>query len=121
MSLPIASDRVAAIYRDAMRLAEAARGYFDRDGATARAALSPEARTMLAAESVRITARLLATVSWVLIQQEIAAGNRNALTGLLASAIEAPPLRTDLPPAALQIAAATRALYDQMRAFSEEH
>jgi len=100
-----------------MRLAEAARGYFDRDGVAARAQLSPEARTALAAESLRVTARLLAVVSWVLTQQEVAAGNRSVGIPLLATAIEAPPLALDLPPAALQIAEGTRQLYAQMRAF----
>lgn len=119
MSVVVAADRVKAIYRDAMRLAEAARGYFDRDGAAARAALTPDQRTALAAESVRVTARLLEIVSWVLTQQEVAAGNGGGRINILSNPIAAPALASDLPEPARAIADSTRRLYDDVRALSQ--
>lgn len=57
------------LYADAMRLGDAARGYFDGDGIAARAKLRPEARAAVAAESLRVTTRLLEVVSVLLAGQ----------------------------------------------------
>ena len=113
MSLPIAADRIEAMYRDAIQLAEASRGYFERDGAMARAALSPEARIEVATESVRITARLLHVVTWLLRHQDPVAGDASAPA--LAEIIAAPPFSTAFPEAGRRIAVAVRELYDRIQ------
>jgi len=119
MTTAVAADRVASIYRDTMRLAEAARGYFDRDGVEARTAMTPELRAAIATESVRVTARLLAVVSWVLTQQEMAAGNAIGRSNILDNVIDEPPLSGKLPEPARRIAESTRALYADVRSLAQ--
>ena len=65
---------VDPIYAEALKLADAARGYYDGPGVAERAALSSAARTASALESLRITTRLIAIVSWGLLQQAIRNG-----------------------------------------------
>lgn len=115
MAVLIATDRVSTLYRESMRLAEAARCYFDRDGVGARDALRVETRTAVAAESVRVTARLLEIVSWLLVQQAISSGDGEGSERLIDNAIDAPPLALDFPEPGRSIALAVRALYDEVR------
>ena len=114
-SSPVATDRITALYREAMRLAEAARCYFDRDGVEVREQLNPQSRAAVAAESVRITARLLEVVSWLLVQQAIASGDGAGSVRLVDNHVDAPPLTTDFPEPGRRIAVAVRALYDEVR------
>ena len=65
---------VDPIYAEALKLADAARGYFDGPGIAERAQLLDTARTATALESLRITTRLIAIVSWGLLQQAIRNG-----------------------------------------------
>jgi regulator of CtrA degradation len=69
-----ASDSVDQIYAEAQRLADAARGYFDGPGVGHRAALDAQGRTVFATESLAITARLIAIISWGLLRQAVMAG-----------------------------------------------
>lgn len=114
-AVPVAPDRVAILYRESMRLAEAARCYFDRDGVAVRSRLRPETRAAVAAESLRISARLLEIVSWLLVQQAIASGDGAGSARLVDNDVAAPPLPADFPEPARIIAAATRALYGEVR------
>ena len=112
---PVAADRIATLYRDAMRLAEAARGYFDRDGSAARQALAPEARTAVATESIRVTARLLTVISWLLQQQDIIASGDHQPIHWPAETIASPPFPTGFPEAGQRIILAVRVLYDDVQ------
>lgn len=69
-----AATLVDPIYAEALKLADAARGYFDGPGIAERAALPAAARTATALESLRITTRLIGIVSWGLMQQAIRNG-----------------------------------------------
>jgi hypothetical protein len=55
-----------ALYREAIALADQARGWFDGPGIAWRAALPVAARTAVAVESLAITARLMAVIAWLL-------------------------------------------------------
>ena len=54
-----------ALYRDALRLADQARGWFDGAGRTRRNSLDPAAQASVATESLRVTARLAAAMAWL--------------------------------------------------------
>ncbi len=64
----MASDpaRLDALYREAVMLADAARGWFDGPGKPWAAAQPPAARARIAAESLAITARLMRAIAWTL-------------------------------------------------------
>ena len=55
-----------ALYREAVDLADRARGWFDGPGIAWRAALPIDAQAHAATESLAITARLMAAMSWLL-------------------------------------------------------
>ena len=106
---------VDPIYAEALKLADAARQYFDGPGIAERAALPTAARTATALESLRITARLIKLVSWGLMHQavrnrEIAAATANAADRALA-APDADTALDRLPPRARSLAVASRDLY----------
>lgn len=69
-----ASHSVDHLYAEAQRLADAARGYFDGPGVGDRSGLDALARAAFATESLAITARLIAIVSWGLLRQAVTAG-----------------------------------------------
>ena len=112
-----AAAQIDPIYAEALKLADAARSYFDGPGIAERAALPTIARTATALESLRITARLIAIVSWGLLQQAV----RN---GEVARAVAAAPDRRlpeadadtgydSLPPRARSLAIASRDLFNR--------
>lgn len=94
---------IDAVYREALVLADQARGWFDTAGQARRVGLSAEAQAGFATESLRVTARLAAVMAWLID------GGRAPLPSWLAE--PPPPL-----PAALagttggQIALASRRL-----------
>lgn len=55
-----------ALYKEAVDLADRARGWFDGPGIAWRAALPVDAQALVATESLAITARLMAVMSWLL-------------------------------------------------------
>ena len=54
------------LYREAVDLADRARAWFDGPGVAWRAALPVDAQARAATESLAITARLMAVMSWLL-------------------------------------------------------
>jgi regulator of CtrA degradation len=70
----------AAIYTEAMLLADEARSYFDDAGRDDRSTLEPFARVGFACESLKVTTRIMHIVAWLLTQRAIESGeipNRN--------------------------------------------
>jgi len=71
------ADRVAnsaqfkALYSDGMALVEETATYLDGDGRTASKALPRIAAVLYAAESMRLTTRLMQMASWLLLQRAV--------------------------------------------------
>jgi hypothetical protein len=84
------------LYRDTLACGEAARGWFDGPGLAWRAGQPPAAQAAAALESLGVTARLLAVMTWLLDPSH--AGTRARLTPLVHR--EALPFADDHPLAA---------------------
>ncbi len=65
----ISSDRFKPLYSDGMRLVEEAAAYLDGEGRVEAKRLSRLAATLYAAESMRLTTRLMQIASWLLLQR----------------------------------------------------
>lgn len=65
----IFTDRFKPLYADGMRLVEEAAAYLDGDGRKDAKGLSRLAATLYAAESMRLTTRLMQIASWLLLQR----------------------------------------------------
>lgn len=65
---------IEGLYREAMALAEAARGYFDEVGRSERDGLDPVARVAFSCESLKVTTRLMHVIAWILTQRAVEAG-----------------------------------------------
>ena len=107
---------VDPIYAEALKLADAARGYFDGPGIAERAQLPDAARTATALESLRITTRLIAIVSWGLLQQAIRNGEVAAQADRGLSAPDADVALDLLPARARGLAVASRDLFARAHA-----
>ena len=75
---PITPMLVESLYLEAMTLADEARRYFDREGATDRGKLDPVARVAFSCESLKVTTRLMHVVSWLLVRKAVQAGELDA-------------------------------------------
>lgn len=117
-AMPAAGPDIDALYRDAIRLAEATRGWIDGPGRPWRAALPPAARAAVATQSLAITARLMAIIAWSIDpahtdpDPDPAAAPRWPHTGFACIA----GLPEASPP--LQFAEATRRLSDRVAALA---
>lgn len=60
---------VDSLYVEAMVMADEARAYFDRAGATDREALQPIGRITFSCESLKVTTRLMHVIAWLLAQR----------------------------------------------------
>jgi regulator of CtrA degradation len=69
---------VAALYTEAMVLADEARAYFDRFGREERDALDPITRVGFSCESLKVTTRLMHIIAWLLTQRAVEAGELSA-------------------------------------------
>ncbi len=65
----IFSDRFKPLYSDGMKLVEEAAAYLDGEGRVEAKKLSRIAATLYAAESMRLTTRLMQIASWLLLQR----------------------------------------------------
>ena len=65
----IFSDRFKPLYSDGMKLVEEAAAYLDGEGRAEAKKLSRIAATLYAAESMRLTTRLMQIASWLLLQR----------------------------------------------------
>lgn len=62
------------IYREGMDLVEEAAAYLDGEGRMASRSMGPEAATLYASESMRLTTRLMQLASWLLLQRAANSG-----------------------------------------------
>lgn len=125
---PITAKLVAALYTEAMLLADEARSYFDSEGQLERAALDPVLRVAYSCESLRVTTRLMHVVSWLLVRKAVSAGEMTEAEG------EAPERRLgragdteldstrlgQLPPRAREIIEASRDLYERVKRLDDQ-
>ena len=68
------SQRFKPLYSQGMQLVEEAATYLDGDGRAAAKGLSRVASTLYAAESMRLTTRLMQVASWLLLQRAANSG-----------------------------------------------
>ena len=125
---PITAKLVAALYTEAMLLADEARSYFDSEGQLERAALDPVLRVAYSCESLRVTTRLMHVVSWLLVRKAVSAGEMTEAES------EAPERRLgragdteldstrlgQLPPRAREIIEASRDLYERVKRLDDQ-
>lgn len=69
-----ASDHFRTLYDDGMALVEEAAAYLDGEGRAAARALTRRGATLYAAESMRLTTRLMQIASWLLLQRAANSG-----------------------------------------------
>ncbi|MGB3723083.1 MAG: DUF1465 family protein [Pacificimonas sp.] len=114
---------VDSLYTEAMVLADEARAYFDQDGKADREALGPIERVQFSCESLRVTTRLMHTVSWLLNRKAVAAGELSKEEGnhpdrRLGAAGEAAAddaVMAELPERARKIIDSSRDLYERVK------
>jgi len=70
----IFSDSFKPLYSEGMSLVEETAEYLDRDGRAQAKGLSRAAATLYAAESMRLTTRLMQIASWLLLQRAANSG-----------------------------------------------
>ena len=118
---------VDSLYVEAMALADAARNYFDNAGKADRERLGPIERVQFSCESLRVTTRLMHTVSWLLNRKAVAAGELSEeegqqperRLGRAGEAIADPEILAALPEQALRIIEASRDLYERVKRLDE--
>lgn len=119
---------VDALYAEAMLLADRARSYFDGPGKAEREALSPADRVAFSCESLRVTTRLMHTVSWLLNRKAVSAGeiseaegrNPDRRIGSPGEAQMTPEDFARLPVEARRIADSSRDLYERVKRLDEQ-
>ena len=93
------SDMFKPLYADGMKLVEEAAAYLDGDGRAAAKGMSRLAATLYAAESMRLTTRLMQVASWLLLQR--AANNGEMTRAQVAD--EKTKVRLDTPSASVSV------------------
>lgn len=74
----VASPAFNELYRQGMQLVEETAAYLDGDGRRAAKELDRPVATLYAAESMRLTTRLMQMASWLLLQRALANGEMSA-------------------------------------------
>ncbi|MBV7255682.1 DUF1465 family protein [Pacificimonas sp. WHA3] len=118
---------IAGLYTEAMVLADEARAYFDQEGKLDREALGPIDRVQFSCESLRVTTRLMHTVSWLLNRKAVAAGEltkEQASTderrlGTVGETVAEPEALAVLPARAREIIYASIDLYERVKRMDE--
>lgn len=117
---------VDALYIDAMLLADEARCYFDAGGREDRDTLPPLLRVGFSCESLRVTARLMHIIAWLLVRRGVAAGEISAQQAasperrLGRAQSGDSTIIAGLPQPAREIIAATDELYERVRRLDGE-
>ncbi len=93
------SDSFKPLYNDGMKLVETAAGYLDGEGRAEAKRMSRLAATLYAAESMRLTTRLMQVASWLLLQR--AANNGEMTRAQVAD--EKTKVRLDTPSASISV------------------
>ena len=116
---------VAALYTEAMVLADEARSYFERQGRDDRDALDPLVRVAFSCESLKVTTRLMHVIAWLLTQRAVDAGEISRLQSRSPARRLGEAPETDdgllerLPAAAAALVTASRDLYARVRRLDE--
>jgi regulator of CtrA degradation len=116
---------VAALYTEAMLLADEARSYFERQGREDRDGLDPIVRVSFSCESLKVTTRLMHVIAWLLTQRAVEAAEISRLqsrspTRRLGEAPDTDEaLLSRLPAEAVGLIAASRDLYARVRRLDE--
>jgi regulator of CtrA degradation len=111
---------IDTLYIDAMVLADEARAYFDTGGRDDREELTPFLRVGFSCEALRVTARLMHVIAWLLVQRAVAVGEISEAQAFaperrLGRAQAADPdIVALLPEAAREIIGATDELYERV-------
>ena len=114
---------IDSLYTEAMMLADEARAYFDQDGRNDREALGPIERVQFSCESLRVTTRLMHTVSWLLNRKAVTAGelsedegnHPDRRLGVAGEAAADDAVLAQLPDRARAVIDASRDLYDRVK------
>jgi regulator of CtrA degradation len=110
-------------FQEGMELVEETASYLDGEGRQESKLLSRNAALAYAAESMRLTTRLMQVASWLLVQRAVREGDmpptaacedRYRLNEDNAGA-EAEAARAELPPGLLRLADRAERLYDRVR------
>jgi regulator of CtrA degradation len=116
---------VAALYTEAMLLADEARSYFDRHGRADRDSLDPLLRVGFSCESLKVTTRLMHVIAWLLTQRAVEAGEispgqaRNPARRLGEAAESDPAQVARLPQSAVELINASQELYARVKRLDE--
>jgi len=111
---------IDSLYIEAMLLADEARGYFETSGRDDRDQLPPLLRVGFSCESLRVTARLMHIIAWLLVRRAVMAGEISPEQSMApdrrlgrAQAGD-PEMVARLPHPAREIIAATDELYERV-------
>ncbi|HEY0113393.1 MAG TPA: DUF1465 family protein [Allosphingosinicella sp.] len=121
--VPLTPKLVAALYTEAMLLADEARSYFDGVGREERDSLPPMERVGFSCESLKVTTRLMHVIAWLLTQRALEAGEispaqAKAPARRLGEAPESDPaVVRRLPETASALIEASRDLYARVQRF----
>lgn len=117
------------LYNEGMALVERAAEYLDGDGRAEARKLTRAGSTLYAAESMRMTTRLMQVASWLLLQRAANAGEmtreqvateKSKVRLDIASAHDGTPGWTDLPPAFRELVVHSLRLQERVRRMDEE-
>ncbi|RCS23706.1 DUF1465 family protein [Phyllobacterium salinisoli] len=123
------SDSFKPLYKEGMSLVEEAAAYLDGAGRDEAKSLSRTAATFYAAESMRLTTRLMQIASWLLLQraarsgeltrQQVAMEKSKVRLDML-SAADALPGWTEMPASFIDIIERSLRLQDRVRRMDDE-
>jgi regulator of CtrA degradation len=108
------------LYNEGMGLVEQAAEYLDGQGRIEAKKLSRLGATLYAAESMRLTTRLMQIASWLLVQRAVREGDMTAAAAcesryrLAERKIEAEPTHPELPIALIEYVVRAEKLYDRV-------
>jgi regulator of CtrA degradation len=111
------------LYREAMQLAEDSRTYFDHVGQWDRKRLEPMDRVLFSCESLKVTTRLMHSISWLLVRKAVLAHEMNEVEARLperrlgratATADDDLPRLQTLPPMAQRLVLRSQDLYSRL-------
>lgn len=109
---------INGLYVEAMVLADEARAYFDQHSHTERDSMTPLARVTFSCESLKVTARLMHVIAWLLTKRAIAEGIATSSEDRLGHAAGSEPQHIiGLPEDAHQIILASIGLYGRVARF----
>lgn len=116
----VRSELLERTFREGMELVEETAGYLDGEGRRDSRLLSRSAALAYAAESMKLTTRLMQIASWLLVQRAVREGDMKPMAACEARYRLAPrkdpiePSSTELPIALVEYGVQTEKLYDRV-------